>query len=73
MVEGTNFTTYILAFLYAKKVKAKAFAWYPDVFVGKAIKRLGLINGLLTEIAERISLRLPWDRIIALSEETKRN
>ena len=72
MVEGTNFTTYILAFLYAKKVKAKAFAWYPDVFVGKAIKRLGLINGLLTEIAERISLRLPWDRIIALSEETKK-
>lgn len=54
-------------------MKAKAFAWYPDVFVGKAIKRLGLINGLLTEIAERISLRLPWDRIIALSEETKRN
>ena len=71
IVEGTNFTTYILAFLYAKRVKAKSFAWYPDVFLGKAVKRLGLINGLLTEIAERISLKLPWDRIIALSHETK--
>jgi len=72
VVEGTNFTTYILAFLYAKKAKAKAFAWYPDVFLGKAVERLGLINGLLTEIAERISLKLPWDRIIALSKETKK-
>jgi glycosyltransferase involved in cell wall biosynthesis len=72
IVEGTNFTTYILAFLYAKKVKAKSFAWYPDVFLGKAVERLGSINGVLTEIAERISLKLPWDRIIALSEETKK-
>ncbi len=72
VVEGTNFTTYILAFLYAKKVKAKAIAWYPDVFLGKAIERLGVINGLLTEIAERISLKLPWDLIVALSQETKK-
>ena len=71
IVEGTNFTTYILAFLYAKKVKARAVAWYPDVFLGKAIERLGIVNGVLTEIAERISLKLPWDRIIALSQETK--
>ena len=71
VVEGTNFTTYILAFLYAKKIKAKVVAWYPDVFLGKAVERLGLINGVLTEIAERISLKLPWDRIIALSHETK--
>ena len=72
MVEGTNFTSYILAFIYAKKIKAKAIAWYPDVFLGKAIERLGVINGLLTEIAERISVSLPWDRIIALSQETKK-
>ncbi|MBI2309864.1 glycosyltransferase family 4 protein [Candidatus Collierbacteria bacterium] len=72
VVEGTNFTTYILAFIYAKKIKAKAIAWYPDVFLGKAIERLGFINGLLTEISERISVRLPWDKIIALSEETKK-
>ncbi len=71
VVEGTNFTTYILAFLYAKKTKARAFAWYPDVFLGQAVDRLGFINGILTEIAERISLKLPWDRIIALSRETK--
>ena len=72
IVEGTNFTTYILAFLYAKRVKAKSYAWYPDVFLGKAIERLGIVNGLLIEIAERVSLKLPWDRIIALSEETKK-
>lgn len=72
VVEGTNFTTYILAFLYAKKIKAKAIAWYPDVFLGKAVERLGLINGLLTEIAERISIKLPWDKIIALSQETEK-
>lgn len=72
IVEGTNFTTYILAYFYARRIRAKAVAWYPDVFLGKAIARLGFFNGLLTEIAERISLQLLWDGIIALSNETKR-
>lgn len=72
IVEGTNFLTYILAFVLAKRVGAKSSAWYPDVFIGTSISRLGLASGILVEIAEKISLRLPWDGVIALSKETKK-
>ena len=72
IVEGTNFVTYILAFLYAKKIGAKAVAWYPDVFIGQGVERLGLLSGIATEFTERLAIKLPWDGIIALSEETKK-
>jgi len=72
VVEGTNFSTHILAFLYARKTGAKAVAWYPDVFIGRGVERLGLISGLATELAERLTIRLPWDGVIALSGETKK-
>lgn len=72
IVEGTNFVTYLPAFFRARKFGAKAIAWYPDVFIGHGIKRLGLVSGLVVELIERIVLKLPWDGIIALSEETKK-
>lgn len=72
LVEGTNFVTYIPAFFRAKRIGAKAIAWYPDVFSGESIKRLGYVNGLVVELMERIALKLPWDGIIALSKETKK-
>lgn len=72
IVEGTNFVTYIPAFFRAKWIGARSVAWYPDVFVGHAIERLGFINGMITEIAEWIALHLPWDGVIALSNETRK-
>jgi len=72
IVEGTNFVTHILAFLYAKKTGAKAVAWYPDVFIGHGAERLGLVNGIVAELAERLTVKLPWDGMIALSDETKK-
>ena len=72
IVEGTNFSTHILAFLYAKRVGAKAVAWYPDVFIGHGVERLGLISGIVTELAERLAIRLSWDGVISLSGETKK-
>ncbi len=72
IVEGTNFVTYILAFLYAKKTGAKSVAWYPDVFIGHGVERLGLVSGIVAELAERLAISLPWDGIIALSAETRK-
>lgn len=72
IVEGTNFTTHLLAYLWAKRTGARAVAWYPDVFAGRGIKLLGLISGLTVELAEKISLLLPWDGVIALSHETEK-
>jgi glycosyltransferase involved in cell wall biosynthesis len=72
VVEGTNFVTHLLAFLYARATGAKAVAWYPDVFIGHGVNRLGLMNGTVTEIVERLAVRLPWDGVSALSKETKK-
>lgn len=72
IVEGTNFTTYILAYLWARKSRAAAVAWWPDVWGVKAIDYSGRINGLIIYFTEKIALNLKWDGVIALSKETKR-
>lgn len=72
IVEGTNFTTHILAFYWAKRTGAKAIAWYPDVFLGRGIKLLGFISGIIAGVAEKIALWLSWDGVIALSHETEK-
>lgn len=71
VVEGSNFVSYLPAFIIAKLKKAKAVAWYPDVFIGSWEKKFGLI-GKLGEWMERITLKLPWDHFIALSHQTKK-
>lgn len=70
IVEGSNFVSYIPAFIIAKIKKIPAVAWYPDVFIGSWIQKFGFV-GIFGEITERISLALPWDHIIALSNQTK--
>lgn len=72
VVEGTNIVTYLPAFFRARSCGAKAVAWYPDVFIGKAIERLGIFSGVVAELIERIAVKLSWDGVIALSGETKR-
>ncbi len=70
IVEGSNFVTYLPAFLIAKLKGIPAIAWYPDVFIGTWQQKFGSV-GVIGEIAERFSIKLPWDKIIALSKQTK--
>jgi glycosyltransferase involved in cell wall biosynthesis len=56
----------------AKLKRIPVIIWYPDVFVGRWISNVGLISGIMGELVERIVLRLPWDKIIALSQQTKK-
>lgn len=72
VVEGTNAITYPLAYLVAKKTGAVAVAWIPDLFGEHALRHLGFLNGLFIRFFEWLTLKLPWDGIIALSEETKK-
>lgn len=71
VVEGSNYLTYIPAFLVGKKLNIPKFAWYPDVFTGKWFKLFGPFLGILGEITERLSLYLSWDGIIAISKTTR--
>lgn len=71
IVQGNNFVTYLPAFLIGRLKNKPVVAWYADVFLGEWIKLLGWSTGTIGEISERISLKLNWDKIIALSHSTK--
>jgi len=72
LVEGSNFITYLPAFLIGKILKIPKIAWYPDVFIGRWVKLFGPILGLMGEISEKVTLSLSWDGIIAISSSTKK-
>lgn len=71
LVEGTNFITYPIAWLVGKTRRKPVVFWYADVFIGSWVKNVGKV-GLLGEIAEKIILKLPVDKYIAISGSTKR-
>lgn len=70
VIEGSNFVSYIPAFIVGKIKRIPTIAWYPDVFIGEWMEKFGAV-GWVGEIVERITLKLPWDHIIALSKQTK--
>ena len=70
IVEGSNVICYLPAFLIAKIKKAVAVAWVPDV-LGSDWRHFGLLTGSLGWGLEWLSCKLPWDHLIALSQQTK--
>lgn len=73
LVEGTNFITYLPTYKIAKNKGVPAIAWYNDVWIGKWIKHLGIISGLLGEVLERRILSKKWSHFIANSNYTYKN
>lgn len=71
VVEGSNFVTYLSAFIIGKIKSIPAVAWYPDVFIGTWKNKFGLI-GQMGELIERLTLKLPWSHVIALSHQTQK-
>ncbi|MDZ4229283.1 MAG: glycosyltransferase family 4 protein [Patescibacteria group bacterium] len=70
LVEGSNVVTYLPAWLAGKLKGKPAVAWVPDI-LGRHWFDFGLVVGLAGIIAEKIYLKLPWTKIIALSQSTK--
>src|SRR3989344_6809017 len=68
LVEGSNVVCYLPAWIIARAKGAKAVAWIPDV-LGSNWRYFGF-TGLLGFFLEWLSLKLPWDHIIALSHQT---
>ena len=70
LIEGSNFVTYLPAF-FAGKIKRKpVIAWIADV-LGKDWFQFGFFVGSFGYLVEKISLKLNWTHIIALSQSTK--
>ncbi|MEA3355698.1 MAG: hypothetical protein U9Q63_04430, partial [Patescibacteria group bacterium] len=70
LIEGSNTTTYLPAFLAGKFKKKPTIAWIPDV-LDKDWFKFGFFVGLFGFILEKTNLKLNWDQIIALSQSTK--
>jgi glycosyltransferase involved in cell wall biosynthesis len=71
VVEGSNVICYLPAFLIAKIKKAVAVAWVADI-LGPDWRHFGWLTGSLGWSLEWLSFRLPWDQVIALSQQTKK-
>ncbi len=70
IVDGCTWIAYPPAFFIARSVGAKAVASYNEVWCGTWVATKGLSVGILGEIWERGTLRLPWDHFIAISHFT---
>lgn len=71
LVEGSNFICLIPTFVIAKLKKIPSVAWYPDIYGSQWIKNFGF-SGFFGWLLEKIGLVLPWTKVIALSEQTKK-
>jgi glycosyltransferase involved in cell wall biosynthesis len=71
IIEGNNFTTYYPAYFVAKKLKKPCAITYHETWVGEWVKNKG-ITGVPYEIYERLLLKLRYDKIICVSDFTKK-
>jgi hypothetical protein len=70
LIEASNVVTYLPAWLAARFKGKPVIAWVPDV-LGKNWFDFGFVVGVSGLIAEKIYLKLPWTKIIALSHSTQ--
>lgn len=71
LIEGSNFTTYLPAYIAAKLQGVPAIAWFPDVYKGVWFQYYHPFTAVTGYFLEWISLRLPWTHIIAMSQSTR--
>lgn len=71
LIEASNVTTYLPAFLLAKRLRVPAIAWVPDILGSQWFDYFSLPVALTGYVSERVSLMLPWDQVIAMSQATK--
>lgn len=71
IVEGSNFVTYVPASYIARRKNIPSVAFYADVLLGKWLELFGIVLGVIGEISERISVRLPWHHFITISKSVK--
>lgn len=73
LVEGTNFMSYLPAYYVARKKRRPSVALYADVWVGRWIHNIGLIQGIMGEVLEWFVLSRNWSYLIAISRFTQKN
>ncbi|HDQ15975.1 MAG TPA: glycosyltransferase family 1 protein [Bacteroidetes bacterium] len=72
VIDGYNFISYLPAYFAGKKTGAKKVATYHETWIGEWVKNKGLFTGILGSLWEQFVLSLKWDKIISVSEFTKK-
>lgn len=73
VVDGNNAAVYWAAWFGARMSLAKVVYWIPDVLFLRAWwEAAGFVSGVMLTFLERLVSILPADRVIALSQTTKR-
>lgn len=72
IVDAQAFLAYLPAWRIARATGARAVATVHDSWPGRWMRHVGALTGLAGEATERLSLGLPWQRFIAVSEATAR-
>ena len=71
VIEGSNVTCYLPAFMAAKLKRKPAIAWIPDIYQKIWFENFSFFPAISGYLLEKVSLWLPWDQIIAMSHSTK--
>lgn len=71
VVMGTNYVVHPVAWLIGLLRRRPVVFWYPDVLIGQWRNgQFGRVSGIIGELSERLILRLPVARYIAISQST---
>ena len=71
IIEGSNFICYLPAWVAAKLKGVPAVAWFADVYQPVWFREFFLPAAIFGWLSEWLALKLPWDKVIAMSQTTK--
>jgi glycosyltransferase involved in cell wall biosynthesis len=72
IIEGSNFITYLPAWIISFIKRKPRIAWFADVYQKTWFKYYSFPVALAGWFLEIIALKLPWSQIIAMSQSTKK-
>lgn len=71
VVEGSNHTVYLSAYLIGLLKNKPRVAWIADIYGRTWFRDFDFLPALSGYVLEKTALALPWQRIIAMSQSTK--
>lgn len=73
VIDGNNTAVYLAVFILSKIKRKRGIYWVPDALgLTRWIKTIGFISGIMNTFNEWLSLHLPIDNIISLSDTTEK-
>lgn len=72
LVEGSNFVSYVPAFIIGKIKGIPAVSWWADVYQKDWFRYFPLPPAVTGYCLEWLALKLPWSHCIAMSQSTKK-